>query len=223
MTKICLFKIPDNKSEEKLEGLFNDLPCSLKEKIQSTKHQKTRETRILVYSWLKESLNTLGIPYSKFDSDFAFSEKGKPYVANCDIKFSLSHTDAVAAVAFSDEGEIGVDVEEINLSKADVTKKVASRFFGDTDVETDENLAVLELWTFDESGFYKEAILPTAKKIESSDSFLKWTALEAALKCNGGGFFALGDKEHILKNIKLSSATVQIGKFFYAISLAKST
>lgn len=62
------------------------------------------------------------------DAKVIRSENGKPYFANLDIKFSLSHSGERMILAVS-EKEIGADIQ----IKKDVSLRLAERFFTDNE------------------------------------------------------------------------------------------
>lgn len=85
---------------------------------------------------LAEGLKKLGIdplPEVKFE------ENGKPYFADCDLQFSLSHSVGIAAVLISD-APCGVDVEII---RPETAKKLRSRVLSDAEKDAD----FFEIWT----------------------------------------------------------------------------
>ncbi|MDR0832621.1 MAG: 4'-phosphopantetheinyl transferase superfamily protein [Candidatus Symbiothrix sp.] len=102
------------------------------------------------------------------DSGFSYDEFGKPYFARLpQIKFSLSHSKNMAAAAFSDAGEVGVDVEKIKP----VTSKelnVAKRCFSEAENSAllalsgaEQDLLFFRLWTEKESLFkYNSSLTP---------------------------------------------------------------
>jgi 4'-phosphopantetheinyl transferase len=57
---------------------------------------------------------------------FLYTQHGKPYLANTDLHFNISHSDEMAVYAFTRQAKIGVDIEKVE----DVFKNdVAKRFF----------------------------------------------------------------------------------------------
>ena len=64
-------------------------------------------SRLLLLSELEKRT---GIPMKKLS--FVKGSYGKPYLKNSGLFFSMSHTSGAIAAAFSEDGEIGVDVEK---------------------------------------------------------------------------------------------------------------
>lgn len=77
------------------------------------------------------------------DFEILYSSRGKPFVKDGNIHFSLSHSGNFAAAAFS-EAEIGIDIE----SRKDISKKLACRFFSPEEIHSARDSAsIIKLWT----------------------------------------------------------------------------
>jgi 4'-phosphopantetheinyl transferase len=63
-----------------------------------------------------------------------YGASGKPALADGPLRFNLSHSGAVALFAFTTEGEVGVDVEEL-LPQPDA-RRLADHFFSPAEVAT---------------------------------------------------------------------------------------
>lgn len=75
---------------------------------------------------------------------FALGAHGKPYLKNSDWFFSLSHTAGAIAAAFSENGEIGVDIESKTRR---VNEKMFPRVLSDEEREKVHNSEdFLRLW-----------------------------------------------------------------------------
>lgn len=55
---------------------------------------------------------------------------GKPYIVGSDLQFSISHTHGAVCAAFSDEGEIGADIEKRSRR---VSERLYSRVLNDSE------------------------------------------------------------------------------------------
>ncbi len=98
---------------------------------------------------------------------FAAAARGKPYLVAppCDLRFSLSHTRGMIAVAVADDVEIGVDVEAPRGAREPM--KLAERFFAPPEITA-----------------LREAPDEDARR----DLFLQfWTLKEAVVKATGEG------------------------------------
>ncbi|QGM96622.1 4'-phosphopantetheinyl transferase family protein [Methylocystis parvus] len=100
------------------------------------------------------------------DWRFAATKLGKPYLLDCarDLRFSLSHTRGMVAVAVADGAEIGVDVEPSDRRAESM--KLAQRFFAPEEV----------------------ALLAAVEGAARRDMFFAiWTLKEAVVKTTGQG------------------------------------
>lgn len=119
---------------------------------------------------------------------FARGAHGKPFLSNssANIHFNLSHSDNLAVLAVSAQGEVGVDIESI--SERDYLK-IAKRYFHENELQALHECSVKER----EILFYKF-----------------WTLKEAFFKATGGGISSGLDKiffhlEHNIIKAKFDS------------------
>jgi 4'-phosphopantetheinyl transferase len=113
--------------------------------------------RVLLSSYLGSSPGSLA---------FSYSPQGKPALANqvTDLRFNVSHTEGLAALAFGRAREIGVDVEKTGRDCE--ARKLAERFFSESERQFISRLSGPAL---------HEAF------------FRCWTRKEAYIKAKGGG------------------------------------
>lgn len=106
------------------------------------------------------------------DIQFEKGERGKPYLKNnrFNLQFNLSHSHDLAVYAFTNEIEIGIDIEKI---KTKFNEEVAKRFFS-----ADEYTAL--------------SALPLAEQIRAF--YQIWAGKEAVIKALGAGLYAPLDK-----------------------------
>jgi 4'-phosphopantetheinyl transferase len=98
------------------------------------------------------------------DIEFSYSEFGKPFLADNNIHFNLSHSKETALFAFCFSADIGIDLEKIRpISDAE---GIAERFFAPTE-------------------FARFQVLPEEQKDEAF--FACWTRKEAFIKAVGDG------------------------------------
>ncbi|MUH36570.1 4'-phosphopantetheinyl transferase superfamily protein [Zobellia amurskyensis] len=121
-----------------------------------------------VYALARGLLRVLSGRYLKRDSakvDFEYGEFGKPnYAHSTPLRFNLSHSGDSIVIAFTDIGEVGVDVECIK-SNFDIAK-IAEGFFS-----SDETSSLL--------------VFPEEKRAKAF--FNCWTRKEAFIKAKGAG------------------------------------
>lgn len=191
------------------------IPSEVENYILETKNEKTRAERRIAYTVLSLSLEKF---FGISSWNIQKNAYGKPFLItngeNTDIFISLSHSDGVAAVALSDEGEIGVDLQcEISPERKE---RMSARFLTETEIkETDLNV---KYFLIDPSLEFTEIFLG---EIEEKDDFLhKWSASEAIMKCHGSGFEALPKLEEIKKNIDLKTKSISDSGRNFSLSIA---
>ena len=211
MLRIYISEIGDIPSAKDKEILDN-LNESLQKRALSAKNDKAKREKIFTYALLTEALL-----HSGYAGDIILAEEkhGKPQLDGGVYKISLSHTDKLCAVAISDEGEVGIDAEEI--SGEEKTKAAVKRFLNDFSPSLNFSQGV-KIYDFDfiKSSFTKCKIDPIREAGPSSFTVL-WTAAEALLKCDGGGFASLPSLEKIESESLIYSFTVREK---YSVSLA---
>ena len=139
------------------------------------------------------------------------SEKGKPYFLfkdkNADLFFSISHDGNMVAVAISDAGEVGIDLQSIgeNMRSRERIERTLSTLFCGVDsrmsceVSDDTELKIYRLSADTESIYLDfvsadRIINPSGVLAERDADFLRsWTRLESLLKLSGGGFADTGE------------------------------
>lgn len=97
--------------------------------------------------------------------EFSYGEHGKPFLADSDWQFNLSHSDEIAVYAFTRTASIGVDVEKIEAPFKD---DVAQRFFSASEYASLKELS----GTTQECAFYRI-----------------WSRKEALVKALGSGLY----------------------------------
>lgn len=108
-----------------------------------------------------------GIPRNKLR--FTHGSFGKPYLVGSELQFSISHTNKAVCAAFSDEGEVGVDIE--NKSRR-VTQRLYDRVLSDSEkprVKSGEDF--VRLWVQKEA-FLKRLGTGIASSLRGADTTL---------------------------------------------------
>ncbi|MCH5205255.1 MAG: 4'-phosphopantetheinyl transferase superfamily protein [Oscillospiraceae bacterium] len=96
-------------------------------------------SRLLLLSELEKRT---GIPMKKLS--FVKGSYGKPYLKNSGLFFSMSHTNGAIAAAFSEDGEIGVDVEKKSRV---INERMFERALSEDERKTAKTSeAFLDLW-----------------------------------------------------------------------------
>jgi len=96
---------------------------------------------------------------------FEYGAEGKPFIKKFSLSFNLSHSSDLAALAITDDLEVGIDMEYID-PRLDY-ERLAAQFFS---LHERDRLMRFSPWRR-RRGFYRI-----------------WTAKEATLKCLGSGF-----------------------------------
>ena len=100
------------------------------------------------------------------DIRFSYGEQRKPYLANSDLRFNLSHTRDLALFAFAREIDLGIDVENAHVSD-------------DLDAVAKQNFAPAE----------HDALRALSQNERIRAFYRCWTRKEALLKAEGSGLF----------------------------------
>ncbi len=223
MARVYLLEIPRKKEKNILfyDLNFGTLPCSVKDKILKTGDGKTKFERVYAYGLLVKILGDFGLSAKMLDDKFLFDEKGKPFVKDSELEFSLSHTDGMAAVAVSTDGAVGVDIEKADKEKKEKISKIINRFC--SGVTLAQNMECLEISAYTgNNGSITESDTPKTQIFDESNAdFVKWTQLEAALKCHGSGFEALCELKSTFDSYSTKSALIAHCGEIYAISVTK--
>lgn len=77
---------------------------------------------------------------------------GSPFIEGVDINISISHSRHYAALAWSPEARVGIDIEELRPGQL---ARVSGKFLSRVEAETigDDPLGLLRVWTLKEAAF----------------------------------------------------------------------
>ncbi|QFT32228.1 4'-phosphopantetheinyl transferase sfp [Labrenzia sp. THAF82] len=158
--KVSLYLCPVSPADEALLPLIST-QLAVEERARADRFvaHDARRVFIVAHALLHHALGQLGFMAIKF----ALSDYGKPFLSGTSIRFSISHTEGLVAVAIAREIEIGVDVE-------------FSRDLSDRERVAQAVFCQEEIWEMDAS----------AEPLERF--FQLWTAKEAVMKATGLGF-----------------------------------
>lgn len=216
-----IYTVISTLNENRIESTKRDCriirqPLSLLQKeiseyIDCAKNDSVRAERHLAYTTLICSLKAF------FDIDNIKLERtadGKPYLSDSNIHISLSHSDGAVAVAISDEGEIGVDIQ----SQIDAARegRLKNRFFTDLTVENNDiGVSYYFCEINDFSAELYEASLPYAEDCFTA----KWSYAESLMKMSGGGFSDIGEIKRFseISKCELKELTLS-DKYILAVS-----
>lgn len=222
MVEVYLIKIPGETENAEAQTPVNVelLPCSVKERILNTKDSGTKNERAYAYTLMRAVLNKRGVSDAELRKSFLFDEKGKPFLKDSDFEISVTHTDGMAAVAVSEGGPVGIDLEKIDFLKRQRLEKIIARFYKESDsVALEKNITKKNLVCLGENRAYVNEIKSEAFTDEDAP-FVKWTVLEAALKHVGTGFECVKDAEKIMKELRIEASVISFDGNRYALSVA---
>lgn len=131
-----------------------------KNKIYKLRFEKDRLLSLGGKVLLSKALYQLGISKTDKLPPIGYNNYGKPYIKDFDIWFNISHTSSFVVCAISDQGDIGVDIENIRAIDIEEYRQIL----------TTSEYQKLKTGSFE-------------------DFFHLWTTKEAVMKAEGKGFF----------------------------------
>ncbi|MGN0687539.1 MAG: 4'-phosphopantetheinyl transferase family protein [Oscillospiraceae bacterium] len=146
-----------------------------------------------------------GMPIKKIVFDRG--AHGKPYVKDCSVQFSLSHTKGAVCAAFATGDEIGVDIERMDRC---VSSTLNEKILSENELALVKDSAdFIRIWVKKEA-FLKRTGIGIASKLSGADTTLIPDI--AAFEC--GGFF-IGAAGKSAEAAKLSVLTLPqlLGRF----------
>ncbi len=214
--------------------------------LTEPKSENVRRERFLAYSSLLYLLDKL---YGYTPCDISFSSKPHAIPERAGFSFNISHTDGATVIAFSDRYEnIGVDIEGLIDKKR--AENLSSRFlnFENEPNSNSALFEKISFFTLDEKdggelvlrklnlndNIKNTATIQESEKIlqeeislifpenpsEAHEATSKFTLLESALKCEGGGFASFNKADEILSKASSYSGWFKIGGREYSLSVS---
>lgn len=185
--------------------------------IEHGKNETHKAERRLAYTTL---LCALKVFYSIDFPRIERNEYGKPYLADSNIRISLSHSNGAVAVCISDEGEVGVDLQtQIEPERAERLKE---RFF--TSLQVKNESISTEYYYCDLSGEDAEIYsitLPDFQPCEA-DFSARWVSAESIMKLIGHGFADAEGVSKLAKECRTEIKAIDFCKKYYlAVSVAR--
>lgn len=129
------------------EKIIDNLPTVRKQYISSISDEKRKKQSVLVWLLLEYALKDC---CGKSDYSF-FVESGEWFAKDCEVNFSLSHSDNMVAVAISNN-PVGVDVEKCDEKILKIASKLSDFCLEDC-ASIDEVERLTLAWTKKESLF----------------------------------------------------------------------
>lgn len=204
------------------DTLISNLPEGVRAHVLGAGNEDMRLCRAGAYATLFAALRLF---FGGTDFDVSRDGYGKPYLvdkggADAEIWISLSHDGDLCAVSLSDEGAVGVDVQsEIDKERA---QRLKGRYFDG--ISLPKKILDTEYMLYEAScdgrmgiGELPEMLCVTEKYFPM-DFTAAWTLAEAALKCDGRGFGAVGEVKGILEKCSADIVKIKVGKKMYRIA-----
>jgi 4'-phosphopantetheinyl transferase len=161
--------------ENDLDSFIEMLSANTKAKLVRLKRKEDKDLLLLSTRLLSKLLvDNEHDDYSLMD--LKYSNSGRPFFADSWFDFNISHTDNCAAVAYSENCRIGIDIEKII----------------DLDYSDFENLFSQKEW---------EKINSSTNKNRTFYHY--WTLLESALKADGRGLPLISSDKIVINNDKV--------------------
>jgi 4'-phosphopantetheinyl transferase len=169
---------------DNLDSFIGQLSLQTKSKLSLLKRDEDKHLLLTSLILLSKSLDENGCGDYKL-IDLQYSKTGRPFFSDSHFDFNISHTDHCAAVAFSKDCRVGIDIEKIKkIDFSDFTEYFTGEQWDD-------------IYSADDT--YKRF-------------YDHWTLLESGIKADGRGVSLLSTKSVILKNGDLFIDSV---KWFY--------
>ena len=163
--KIIVVKL----SKEEYPVIMECLPVATKHRRAVVAARRSEDAKALSLTAELIALNEIrsitGIEPSRIR--FEHGTHGKPYLKGGAVEFSLSHTDGAVCAAFSQEGEVGVDIELKNRNVSDALKR---RTLSDTEqdrISTSEDF--MQAWVQKEA-FLKRTGIGITTSLKTVDT-----------------------------------------------------
>lgn len=195
------------------------LPIEILKYIENTKNHQRRNERACAYTSLFFGLDRFfGIENAKISR----TVDGKPYIIDYDsnqkenISIGISHSNGATAVAISDEGEIGIDIQsEIDEVSAE---RLNQRFLHDFKTENVSfNVKFFVLSHESSLSINEISLIPYS----SPDFLFSWTAAESLIKLSGEGFLKISSIDKLSEIADTSVKQIYVNNKKYALSLSK--
>lgn len=189
MINVCYADVTPLQNDTLYQAAVDRLPTFRQKKAAALRTRNARNLSVGAFLVLQEALKMRG--YDTQSLQFNVFKSGKPYIKNCELHFSLSHSGNIAMCAIGNNA-VGVDVEEMSRFNPDVCK----RFFKRNEYDA----------VFAQSGTHLQ-----------NDTFFRiWTIKESYVKMTGKGIGGFADFEIALKpqpHIKSDSVGCMLREF----------
>ena len=133
---IAIWEITE--SEDDLRTLCSPIPNDELEELEILRSEARRKEKLAVRALLNELY-----PEKVY---LGHHDNGKPYIQNCAVEISISHTNRFVAIITHDEEDVGIDIECVNRDFSAVEKKALSEEEIDDLSDKNHNLQLAIYW-----------------------------------------------------------------------------
>lgn len=132
-----IWTIPLNVPESELLQMFSVLNEEEKKSAMRFRFDKHRRRYIASHAAMRTIL-AKALSISAANLQFQTQKEGKPYLLDNPLYFNLSHSEELAMLVLSDQGEVGIDIEYLNFDID--TINIPKRFFHPLECEQLEQM-----------------------------------------------------------------------------------
>jgi 4'-phosphopantetheinyl transferase len=181
---LLYYAYPDILLKNNYNSFIELLPLQIKSKLSRLKRNEDKQLGLTSLVLLSQVLNENGFGNFRL-SDLQIAQTGRPFFTDAPFDFNISHTEGCAAVVFSRDCRIGIDIEKIK----------------EIDFSDFKDFFTNEQW---------EDIYSADNKFKRF--YYYWTLIESGVKADGGGLSLISDKN--IEFIK-SSLFINKVRWFY--------
>lgn len=207
-------------TSESLEENLLSMLCDEDEKnlIFKIKAPEIRKRRIASRALLNKLFSDI---YEEKVPKIRYTGVGMPYFEGERVKFSISYASDIVALALSDEGGIGIDLEDVSFKER--LERVNERFkeaIAPISCKKDENVSFDLNLLFFEKDLKSSAPFDFHKEKNAYEKARRFTSLESVLKLFGAGFSGIKKTEEYAEKVQIETLFFSHGAQHYTFSLA---
>jgi len=190
---LCTF-IDEDNHQKLVDNYLPKFSVEFQTKIKRYRRWQDAQLSLLGRVLLVKRLEQMNCSFD--ESNVRYSSFNKPYLANSDINFNISHSGELVVCALTKTGDIGIDIEKIESIKiSDFKSQMTNNEWELVNTSKDKERAFFKYWT------QKEAVIKAHGKglfiplktfevkqdkttIDSDNFFLKELEIKEYYSCN---------------------------------------
>lgn len=172
MIKILYTTLPEELSDEVLEGYLKGLPELIQERAKQFIQLQDQYAYVFGRFLLKEGFESFGNGCTL--NRILYTSHNRPYIKGSSLDFNVSHSGNYIIAAFAEGMRVGIDIEEIRPIKLENFSKLFSK---------------------------NEWLQITSSLLPLQSFFYLWTQKESIMKADGRGF-SLAPAEILIQDNK---------------------